>query len=741
MITSAVLLDYLKGQAEQVVTLRAILSHFDIPRQESGAVKRMLRRMAMEGLIVKVRGNSYRVASHREAVTGKVQLFEEGFGFVIPDEEGVPDLFLPRRETRGLVEGDRVLVRVNRRGPRAWGSVIRLLERAHPRVAGRLERGRRFSLVHPYGAQGVGPVRIPRGSDLDAPAGTVVLVEITSYPTERTDAFGRVIEILGDPADPGVEFRIVALSHGLSTAFPEDVEAAAAASPRRVLARDRAGRTDLRSHRTITIDGETARDFDDAVSIRALGKGQFRLWVSIADVAHYVREGGPLDREAYARGTSVYFPDRAIPMLPPPLSSGICSLNPDEDRLAVTVEMDFDAAGRRSAYRIYESVIRSRARTTYTEVAARLANGGGAKASGDTPGEADLGAMETLARRLLSRRMEKGSIDFDLPEAELILDVQGRAEDIVKRERNTAHRIIEEFMLQANQAVAEFLAERGAPLLYRIHEEPEERDIRDFADLAKTFGFSLDPRRRLRPRELADILTRVKGRPEEHLINQVMLRSMRQARYSPDNAGHFGLAFDCYCHFTSPIRRYPDLVNHRILKEVLRRRGLPAARKGHLERTLPECAAHTSRRERIAVDAERDIVALKKAQFMAQRIGEEFEGFVSSVTKFGFFVELSDFFVEGLVPLRTLQDDDYDFRPRLHQLVGRYTKRRIELGDRMRVLVDAVDLERRRIDFAWLGRVGELAPEAPGPSEREGGGRRATRPSRRKRGKRRASRR
>jgi ribonuclease R len=331
--------------------------------------------------------------------------------------------------------------------------------------------------------------------------------------------------------------------------------------------------------------------------------------------------------------------------------------------------------------------------------------------------------------------MEGGSIDFDLPEAELILDVQGRTEDIVKRERNIAHRIIEEFMLQANQAVAEFLADRGAPLLYRIHEEPEERDIREFAELVKAFGFNLDARRGLRPKHLADILS--------YLINQVMLRSMRQARYSPGNAGHFGLAFDCYCHFTSPIRRYPDLVNHRILKEVLRGGSLPAARARHLKKTLPDCGTHTSRRERIAVDAERDIVALKKAQFMAERIGEEFEGFVSGVTKFGFFVELSDFFVEGLVPLRTLQDDDYLFRPRLHQLVGRYTKRSIGLGDRMQVLVDAVDLERRRINFAWLGRVGERAAEAPRPPERGGRarpGKGRARLSRRKRGKQRAPR-
>jgi ribonuclease R len=703
----------------------------------------MLRQMAAEGLIVKVRGNRNKAASSREVVTGKVQLFEEGFGFVIPEKEGLPDLFLPRREIQGLVAGDRVQVRVTRRGARASGSVIRLLERAHPRVAGRLERGRRFSLVHPYGAQGVGPVRIPQGSDLDAPAGTVVLVEITSYPTERTHAFGRVTEILGDPDHPDVEFRVVALSHGLSTKFPRDVEAAAAACPKRVGARDRAGRSDLRAHPTITIDGETARDFDDAVHVQKLPAGRFRLWVSIADVAHYVGEGEPLDREAHARGTSVYFPDRAIPMLPTPLSSGICSLNPDEDRLALTVEMDFDAAGRRSSFRIYESVLRSHARTTYTDIAARLGRQGGENARRESPGGADLQAMEALARRLVSRRMEGGSIDFDLPEAELILDVQGRTEDIVKRERNIAHRIIEEFMLQANQAVAEFLADRGAPLLYRIHEEPEERDIREFAELVKAFGFNLDARRGLRPKHLADILSRVKGRPEEYLINQVMLRSMRQARYSPGNAGHFGLAFDCYCHFTSPIRRYPDLVNHRILKEVLRGGSLPAARARHLKKTLPDCGTHTSRRERIAVDAERDIVALKKAQFMAERIGEEFEGFVSGVTKFGFFVELSDFFVEGLVPLRTLQDDDYLFRPRLHQLVGRYTKRSIGLGDRMQVLVDAVDLERRRINFAWLGRVGERAAEAPRPPERGGRarpGKGRARLSRRKRGKQRAPR-
>lgn len=738
MITPDTLLDFMRGRSHHAVTLKVLLSHFKLPSHERRALKRILSGMVDEGIVVKVGGDRYKTPSTREMITGRVQVFEDGYAFVIPEEAGMQDLFLSSRAARGLAEGDRVLARVNRRGHRASGTVVRVIERAHPRVVGRIHRYKRFCIVHPYGAKGVGPVSVAHGSEMDATSGKVVVVEITNFPTEKTGAFGRVIEVLGDPGDPDVEFRVVALSFGLPVGFPPDVEADARACPTGVLARDRQGRKDMRDELTVTVDGESARDFDDAISIKHLGKGRHRLRVSIADVAHYVREGSALDREAYARATSVYFPDRAIPMLPEPLSSGVCSLKQGEERLVLTAEMEFDASARRSGFRLYEGVIRSDARLTYTEVAAILQDKAHEPHRETRLVEA-LRLMEDLARNLLARRMEQGSIDFDLPEAEIVLDIQGRTEDVVKRERNIAHRIIEEFMLQANMAVAEYLGDQGAPLLYRIHEPPERRDMEEFAELAKVFGFTIDMKRGVRPRDLADVLARVKGRPEEFLVNQVLLRLMRQARYSPENAGHFGLAFSNYCHFTSPIRRYPDLVNHRILKELLCSGRFTNERARSLRKKLFDWGAHASRRERHAMAAERDVVALKKAQFMVGKIGEEFDGFVSGVTRFGFFVELSEFFVEGLVPLRTLYEDDYTFYPRLFQLVGRRTKRRISLGDRVTVRVDAVDVDRRNIDFALLGRThgADLAvPGGAGKSPRGKSPERAGVPKKRGKGKR-----
>ncbi len=712
MITPPVIVAFLEARSQHAVTLKTILSHFNLRTDERRFLKRMLAEMVDEGLIVKVGGNRYKTPGSREMVTGRVQRFDEGFAFVIPEEPGSPDLFLSPRAAQGLVQGDRVLARINRRGSRPSGSVVRVIERAHPRVAGKIERYKKFSIVHPYGARGVGPVSVAQGLEMDAPDGTVVVAEVTSFPTEQAGAFGRVVEVLGNASDPDVEFQVVALSFGLPVRYAPDAEKEADDCPASVSARDREGRRDLRDQVTVTIDGETARDFDDAIAVEELSGGATRLCVSIADVAHYVREGSAIDREAYARGTSVYFPDRAIHMLPPVLSAGICSLKEGEERLTLTAEMEFDASGRRTRYQVYESVIRSHARLTYTQVAAALTGE-------DDPGKRatelidHLRRVETLARRLVACRMEKGSIDFDLPEAELIIDVQGKTEDVVKRQRNIAHRIVEELMLQANMAVAEFLEGRGAPLLFRVHEPPEAQDMKEFSELAKAFGFTLDLKRGVRPKDLASILSRVKGRPEEHLINQVLLRSMRQARYSPKNAGHFGLAFENYCHFTSPIRRYPDLINHRILKRVFRSGDVARASATKLKQQLFEQGDHTSRRERLAMNAERDIVALKKAQFMVDKIGQEYEGFISGVTKFGFFVELAKYFLEGLVPLRTLYDDDYVFHPRLFQLAGRVTKRRFSLGERVTVRVDAVDVDRRTIDFALLGKSDEGGLAAP----------------------------
>ena len=746
MITPPVILEFIRARSHHAITLKAILSHFNLPAHERRYLKRLLGEMVAEGLLVKVAGDRYKIPSQRELVTGHVQKFEEGYGFVIPEQEGMRDIFLPPKAAHGMMQGDRVLARVDRRGSRPSGSVVRVLDRAHERVVGKLERYKRFCLVQPF-EQKIGPVTVQHGLEMGAREGQVVVVEITNYPTEQMGAFGQVVEVLGDSGDPEVEFRVVAVKHNLPVRFAPDTLAEAAVVPQAVRSEDVAGRKDLRSLRVVTIDGETARDFDDAVGIRRMDHGRFRLWVSIADVGHYVAERSALDREAYARGTSVYFPDRAIPMLPPELSSGICSLNPEQDRLALTVEMDFDATGQRLDARIDESAIQSRARMTYTEVAAILEKHDPEAIRRRGELVEDFRVMEDLARRILARRMARGSIDFDLPEAEIILDVQGKPEDIVRRERNIAHRIIEEFMLEANKAVAEFLTTRRAPMLYRIHEAPDEGDIREFAELAKSFGITLDLKRGVRPKDLADALRYVKGRPEEDLINHVMLRSMKQARYAPENAGHFGLSFETYCHFTSPIRRYPDLVVHRVLKEILRSGSLAQERARRLAKVLPDWGLHTSRRERVAMEAEREMVALKKVQFMSDKVGEEYDGFVSGVTKFGFFVELSDYFVEGLVPIRTLHDDEYLFHERLHSLVGRTTKRRIRLADRVRVRVDAVDLDRRRIDFSVVEKyqesTAEDAPEVPQRSRRgsapSGGARRKKeRPAKRgRKGKRR----
>ena len=479
-----------------------------------------------------------------------------------------------------------------------------------------------------------------------------------------------------------------------------------------------ADRVDLRDMTTVTIDGETAKDFDDAVAVRREQGGKIRLWVSIADVGHYVQEGSLIDREAYERGTSVYFPGQCIPMLPEHLSNGICSLNPQVERLTMTAEMLFDRQGERLESRFYPSVIRSRARLTYTEVSAIIEKDDGQVKAAYPHVVDDLQIMKELAERLMSMRRRRGSLDFDLPEAEIILDLRGRIEDIVRSERNLAHRLIEEFMLAANEAVARYVSDREAPLLYRIHEAPDPEKLQELREFARNFGHDLRLQdSQVRPGQLQELLSEVEGQAEERLINQVLLRAMQQARYSPENAGHFGLAAENYCHFTSPIRRYPDLIVHRILREVILHEGLPARRRQELEQMLPQAGEDTSARERRAMEAEREIVTLKKCQFMVERVGEEFEGFISGVQSFGLFVELKDMFVEGLVHISTLEDDFYHYEEEQYRLIGENSRRIFQVGDSVKVKVDNVSLERLEIDFRLVapGVEGDAAAPAEGP--------------------------
>ncbi|MEI7818282.1 MAG: ribonuclease R, partial [Desulfuromonadales bacterium] len=547
-----------------------------------------------------------------------------------------------------------------------------------------------------------------------------VVAELTSYPTGGRPAEGRIVEILGWPDDPEVEIQSVIRRFDLPHVFGTDVLAEAECITDKVSLEELKDRVDLRSMPTVTIDGETARDFDDAVSLRCEGRN-FRLWVSIADVSHYVKKDGTLDREAYLRGTSVYFPDRCIPMLPERLSNGICSLNPNVDRLTMTAEMLFDRTGAMVESTFYSSVIKSAARLTYTIVKQIIVDEDLELADKHRPVAPMLREMKELALILMDMRKKRGSIDFDLPEPEIIIGLTGQTEGIIRAERNLAHQLIEEFMLAANEAVAREITARNTPFLYRVHENPDPAKLHTFQEFVYGFGYEFSMSEdKVKPSELQRLLAQADGRPEERMINYALLRCMKQARYAADNVGHFGLASDCYCHFTSPIRRYPDLVVHRILKAVLSlsstEDGLENKRASRqlaiATERLGEVAEHTSKRERVAMEAERDVVEMKKLQYMQQHVGQEFDGFITGVTGFGFFVELEELFVEGLVHISTLNDDIYSHAEKQHSLIGRRSGKIFRIGDAARVTVSSVSPATRRIEFVLVAHT--AATSEPG---------------------------
>ncbi len=723
-LTASDILNFMEKGASRPLTVREIVSEFDLQRRERAQAVQLIEEMAREGTLVRLKGDRFSIPRQVNLVTGTVSAHRDGYGFVASPDR--PDVFIPARYMREVMHGDRVVVRVERgwRGAKPEGRVIRVLDRAHQTLVGRFEAGARFGYVVPLDPRLTHDVYIAEGERGGARPGQIVIARIDAYPERNRNPEGTIVQVLGNPDDPEVEILTIVHKHSLPYEFPPEVLEEAAAVPAEVRDEDLKGRKDLRDIPLVTIDGETAKDFDDAVAVRAEGDGRVRLWVAIADVAHYVAEGSAIDREAYDRSTSVYFPGRCVPMLPEALSNGICSLNPDVDRLAMTAEIVFGAQGERLQSAFYPAVIRSRARLTYTEVWEVL-QGGDAPASAEGLKD-DLRLMRTLAERLTAMRRGRGSLDFDLPEAEIVLDLRGRPENIVRAERNAAHRLIEEFMLAANEAVAAFLDAKETPILFRVHDPPAPEKLLAFQQFIAHFNYGLvlddggvDPRR------LQAMLAEIEGKPEERMINQVLLRSMRQARYAPENSGHFGLAADLYCHFTSPIRRYPDLTVHRALKKVLTRR-LSAAHRGRLEKTLPEAGEHTSQMERRAMEAEREVVDLKKCQFMADKVGEAFEGFVSGVQPFGFFVELKDFFVEGLVRVSTLTDDFYEYEEDLHRLIGQHRRRQFQIGSPVQVTVRSVNVERREIDFALVEMEPGGERRTEGRERRsEGKGRRA----------------
>ncbi|RII25181.1 MAG: ribonuclease R [Geobacter sp.] len=683
---------------------RDLMQLLGVTKGQRAKFKAYLDRMVERGELVRQQGNRYGVAVASHGITGRLSVHRDGYGFVTPDDGG-EDLFIPARYLREAMHGDLVeaMAAPRGRGGKREGRLMRIVERVHTTIVGRFLTTGDHGVVIPDDQRVTRELIIPPRAESDAKSGQMVVARIINYPTDRSGPTARIVEVLGSSDDPEVEVLTIIRKHDLPYQFPEDVVAEARAVADVVGTDDIAGRVDLREFPTVTIDGETARDFDDAVSVSREGGGKIRLRVSIADVAHYVRAGSALDGEAYLRGTSVYFPDRCIPMLPEELSNGICSLNPQVDRLTLTAEIVFDRSGLPVSTAFYPSIIRSAARLTYTQVKGVLVDKDQELRKQYAHLLDDLTLMEELSLRLTARRRQRGSIDFDLPEPQIVLDLQGQTEAIIKAERNLAHRIIEEFMLAANEAVATHLESQGIPSLYRVHESPDQEKLRDFRDFVFNFGYQLRlGEETVSPAELQKLLDQAEGKPEERMINEVLLRCMKQARYSDENLGHFGLAAPCYTHFTSPIRRYPDLVVHRILKGAIAK----TLRKQDLERlaeTLPETASHTSKRERVAMEAEREIVELKKVQFMADKVGDEFDGIISGVTSFGLFIELVELFVEGMVHISTLPHDFYRYIEKQHSLVGERSRTTYRIGDQVRVRVASVSMERKQIEFVLAG--------------------------------------
>jgi ribonuclease R len=754
-MTDAALLDHISKQPRGRTSLKQLYKDLRLRGEDRDPLDRAIDRLASRGEIVEISHGHYALtANSREYVSGRISIHRDGYGFLIPDRPipGVQgDIYLSRDAARGAMHGDRAMVRITFTGGRntpgrAEGEIRKILKRAHPSVVGEFRITKRGLWVVPHDERlrewieipvefaipagtvqhdriGATTIEVSDPSELD---GMIVNAELLDYGDDDDHPVGRVIEVLGHPDDFGIDVEIVIRKHHLPNRFPEDVVSQAQSISVAISEADLKGRRDFRDLPIVTIDGETARDFDDAVLVDRLPNGHFSLQVHIADVSHYVKPGTPIDLEARMRGTSVYFPDRAVPMLPFELSTNICSLLPHEDRLVMSALIELDRQGEPVAFEFCRGVIRSAERMTYTNVHLLL--------EGDDELRRRYGplverfeTMQELAAILSRKRYKRGSIDFDLPEPLIEFDEFGEVKGVLRAPRNVAHRIIEEFMLTANEAVASHLEATGLPSIYRTHDQPDPKRVMEFEEVAAQFGYSLGvgaipvSKHRYKERKAHGrvehkevvlpgdvtissrayqrLVAKIEGKTEERILSYLMLRSLKQARYSADNTGHFALAASHYTHFTSPIRRYPDLIIHRLLAASLEERTYST--EGELKIIADDC----SLTERRAAEAERELVEWKKAKFMESRLGEEFHGMIISTARYGAFVELAEFFVEGLVPIETLPGDHYTYHENVRKLIGQRTRREFSIGDKVRVHLDRVDPLERKLQFAIVEPV------------------------------------
>lgn len=694
MITKDSLISFFKEKVTQPLSFHEIVFKLNLTPPERRKLKRFLREMVDDGDIVRTRKGLYGPAEEMNLVTGYFEAHRDGYGFVILEKPGERDVFIPSRATLGAMDNDRVVARIENRRRRE-GTIIRILERAHARIVGTFEAGRAGFYVRPKNKSVPFDLYIAPKEKGKAKDGDSVIAEIISYPTDKRPPAGRIIKILKKPETPRDEVEGIIDELNLPGRFPHSVIEEAKSLYAEGIGNREHKRKDLRSLPTVTIDGERAKDFDDAISIQKTDD-VYKLWVHIADVGFFVGWDSLIDKEARKRGTSVYFPDRVIPMLPKELSEDLCSLKPKVERMAFTVEMDFDTHGGKLDAKFYPSIINSNERMTYTSVKKIIVDEDAKERERYDYLLSDFELMGELCNILKSRRLKRGSLDFDLPEPEVLLDIQGNPEAIIRAERNFAHMIIEEFMIAANEAVAEHLEGLNIPSIYRIHEEPDPMKLEDIMKIISSLKI-LKKTKAIVPKDFPELIKQIQGTPEEEIINHMILRSLKQARYSPVNVGHFGLASESYTHFTSPIRRYSDLVVHRILREVLAKKHLSDKRIKELESVLPDIAFHSSRMERQADEAERAVLNAMKVWFMKDKVGEEFEGKVVSVTSYGLKIRLKDYYVEGFLHVSYMTDDFYQYDEKSLSLYGIHKKKRFTIGKELTVRIDRVDIEEREI--------------------------------------------